>query len=96
MPVNQIVIHGTKGLVEGRGITAPGRDGEMRVATETFDRTRQYSGGNCWAKTVAGFSQALLDGRSFSPSGIDGLRSVQLTDAIAASARDGVSVSLEG
>jgi hypothetical protein len=43
---------------------------------------------------VAAFSQALLDGGDPSPSGIDGLRSVQLTDAMARSAWDGVHVNI--
>jgi hypothetical protein len=39
-------------------------------------------------------SDALLEGRELVPSGIDGLRSAQLTDAMARSAHDGVHVRL--
>jgi hypothetical protein len=39
-------------------------------------------------------SDALLEGRELFPSGIDGLRSAQLTDAMARSAHDGVHVRL--
>lgn len=94
MPINEIVIHGTKGRLEGRGITSPGKDGEMRVVTGNVDRARPYTGGDCWAKTVAGFSRALLEGERFSPSGVDGLRSAELTDAIANSARHRVAIDL--
>ncbi len=41
-----------------------------------------------------GFSKALLEGRDLSPSGIDGLRSIELTEAMAKSAWDGVHVRL--
>jgi 1,5-anhydro-D-fructose reductase (1,5-anhydro-D-mannitol-forming) len=94
MPINQIVIHGTKGRLEGRGITSPGTDGEMRLVTSGVEWNRRYAGGDCWAKTIAGFSQALLRGEPFSPSAVDGLRSAELTDAIAASATQGVAVDL--
>jgi 1,5-anhydro-D-fructose reductase (1,5-anhydro-D-mannitol-forming) len=94
MPINQIVIHGSKGRLEGQGITSPGKDGEMRFVTRDVDWTRSYAGGDCWAKTIAGFSRALLNEEPFSPSAIDGLRSAELTDAIAASATHGVVVDL--
>jgi hypothetical protein len=43
---------------------------------------------------VAGFSKTLLEGGTPSASGIDGLRSVQLTDALGKSAWEGVHVRL--
>jgi predicted dehydrogenase len=57
-------------------------------------RTREFPAINAHGACVAGFSDALLDGREFVPSGIDGLRSAQITDAMARSAREGVHVRL--
>jgi 1,5-anhydro-D-fructose reductase (1,5-anhydro-D-mannitol-forming) len=95
MPINQIVMHGTRGRLEGRGITSPGQDGEMRIVTQEADRTSAYAGADCWTRTVAGFSRALINGDPFAPSGKDGLRSAELTDAIATSARHGIAVLID-
>jgi 1,5-anhydro-D-fructose reductase (1,5-anhydro-D-mannitol-forming) len=94
LPLNEVVILGTRGRLDGRGITSPGRDGDMRVSTATGERVGSYTGGDCWERTVSAFSKALIDGTPVSPSGVDGLRSVELTDAIAMSARLGITVAL--
>jgi 1,5-anhydro-D-fructose reductase (1,5-anhydro-D-mannitol-forming) len=93
-PLNDIVIHGTRGRIDGRGITRPGQEGEMRVVTSDGETSRAYSTGDAYQRTVAAFSAALEEGREPSASGLDGLRSVQLTDAIARSAREGLAVEL--
>jgi predicted dehydrogenase len=51
---------------------------------------------NAHEACVAGFSQAILEDRQPSATGIDGLRSVQLTDAMAQSAWDGLHVRIAG
>lgn len=94
MPTNEFIIHGTEGRIEGRGVTSPGREGDLRFVTRTGDETTHYIADDCWARTVAEFSRALIEGRPFSPSGFDGLRSAELVDAIATSARQGKAVHL--
>lgn len=93
-PLDEIVIHGTKGRIDGRSITRPGQDGEMRVVTDEGETSAHYSSRDAYARTVAAFSQAVLQGQEPNPSGLDGLRSVQLTDAIARSVREGRVVSV--
>jgi 1,5-anhydro-D-fructose reductase (1,5-anhydro-D-mannitol-forming) len=94
-PHNDFVIYGTTGRITGRGLTRSRASGELQVLTgDGKTRRTEFPSINAHAACVAGFSQALLDGRAPSPSGIDGLRSVQLTDAMARSAWDGVHVSL--
>jgi 1,5-anhydro-D-fructose reductase (1,5-anhydro-D-mannitol-forming) len=94
-PHNDFVIYGTKGRITGKGLTRSRASGELQVLTgEGKTRCRDFPAVNAHAACVADFSQALLDGRASSPSGIDGLRSVQLADAMARSAWDGVHVSL--
>jgi 1,5-anhydro-D-fructose reductase (1,5-anhydro-D-mannitol-forming) len=94
-PHNDFVIYGTTGRITGRGLTRSRADGEMQVMTAGGKtRTQSYPAINAHAECVVAFSKALLEGRDPSPSGIDGLRSVQLTDAMARSAWDGLHVAL--
>jgi predicted dehydrogenase len=94
MPLNDIVIHGSTGRIDGRGITRPLKEGDMRIVTASGESSGHYSSHDCYIRTVAAFSKALLDGRDPDPSGLDGLRSVQLTDAIRTSAREGRHVAV--
>lgn len=95
MPLNDIVIHGTAGRIDGRGITRPQQHGEMRIATAAGSRTGQYSSDDCYERLVAAFSAAILAGRDPDPSGLDGLRCVQLTDAIRQSAREARVIAVD-
>lgn len=94
-PHNDFVIYGTKGRITGRGLTRSRESGELHVAISGVEPRRlDFPAMNAHGQSVANFSRALLEGREPSPSGIDGLRSVQVTDAMARSAWDGVHVSL--
>ena len=94
-PHNDLVIYGTKGRITGRGVTRSRASGEVEVYTgEGQSRRTRYPVINAHAACVEAFSQALLDRRAPDPSGTDGLRSVQLTEAMARSAWDGVHVRL--
>jgi hypothetical protein len=69
----------------------------LQVITEDgATRNTEYPAINAHEACVVGFSKALLDGSAPSASGIDGLRSVQLTDAMGKSAWEGVHVRLAG
>jgi 1,5-anhydro-D-fructose reductase (1,5-anhydro-D-mannitol-forming) len=94
-PLNEIVIYGTRGRIDGRGITRPLMEGDMTVVTEEGSRTDKWSTKDCYERTVCAFSEAVLAGRDPNPSGEDGLRSVQLADAIAKAAREGRTVAVE-
>jgi 1,5-anhydro-D-fructose reductase (1,5-anhydro-D-mannitol-forming) len=95
MPLNDIVIHGTKGRIDGRGITRNWKEGEMRVVTEAGERSGKYQTFDCYDRLVKAFSEAILAGRDPNPSGLDGMRCVQITDAILKSAREGRVVQPE-
>jgi 1,5-anhydro-D-fructose reductase (1,5-anhydro-D-mannitol-forming) len=95
LPHNDFVIYGTKGRITGRGLTRSRAGGGLEVeTTDGKSRTTEFPATNAHGASVAAFSDALLNGRDPVPSGIDGLRSVQLTDAMAKSAWDGVHVRL--
>jgi 1,5-anhydro-D-fructose reductase (1,5-anhydro-D-mannitol-forming) len=90
-----IDIYGTRGRIVGDHLTRPGLDGELRVLTEKGETVTPYSNADAYRRTVAAFNDAILHGREEPrASGLDGLRSVQLTEAIARSAREGVLVEL--
>ena len=94
-PHNDFVIYGAKGRILGRGLTRSRAGGELQVMTaDGKTRTTEFPPTNAHGACVAAFSEALLNGRDPVPSGIDGLRSVQLTDAMARSAGGGVHVRL--
>lgn len=96
-PHNDFVIYGSKGRITGKALTRSRAGGELQVlAQDGTTRSTSYPAINAHEACVVGFSKALLDGSAPSASGIDGLRSVQLTDAIGKSAWEGVHVRLAG
>ena len=95
LPYNDFVFHGTRGRMTGRGLTRSRAGGVLEVTTlDGRTRSQEFPAINAHGACVAAFSLALLEGRPVSPSGIDGLRSMQLTEAMATSAWDGVHVRL--
>jgi 1,5-anhydro-D-fructose reductase (1,5-anhydro-D-mannitol-forming) len=95
LPHNDFVIYGTRGRITGRGITRSRAGGVLEVATtDGKTRSKEFPAIDAHTACVTAFSDALLEGRDFVPSGIDGLRSVQLTDAMARSAHGGGHVRL--
>lgn len=87
-------IYGTKGRIVWDHLTRPWLEGELRVLTERGETVTPYSNKDAYQRTVAAFNDAVLRHAEPNASGLDGLRSVQLTDAIARSAREGVLVEL--
>jgi len=94
-PLDEIVIHGTEGRIDGRGITRLGQEGDMRVRTRDAKTAEHYSNKDCYGRAVAAFSRAVLAGEEPNPSGRDGLRSVHLTEAITRSVREGRTIVLD-
>jgi predicted dehydrogenase len=94
-PHNDFVIYGEKGRILGRGLTRSRAGGALEVtAADGRTRTQEFPATNAHGACVAAFSDALLHGRDPVPSGIDGLRSMQLTDAMARSSAGHVHVRL--
>jgi 1,5-anhydro-D-fructose reductase (1,5-anhydro-D-mannitol-forming) len=95
LPHNDLVVYGSRGRITGRGVTRSRDGGVLEVTTEDGrSRSQEFPAINAHAACVKGFADALLEGREFATSGIDGLRSVQVTDAMARSAHEGVHVRL--
>lgn len=89
-----IDIYGTKGRIVGDNLTRPFLEGALHVLTDKGETVTPYSNKDAYLRTVADFNDAVLHERDPGASGLDGLRNVQLTDAIARSAREGVLVEL--
>jgi len=97
-----IAIYGTEGRIVGIGCTRPFRDGELRVLTSAApsdagrpgEQVTKYSSHDAVVRSIAAFNDAVANDREPNASGLDGLRSVQLTDAVIRSAREGRVVAV--
>ena len=89
-----MVLQGSEGRILGRNVTRPGLRGEVQVIGRNGERTFETDTSGCYAATVGAFADAVLSGRPVSPSGLDGLSSVRLVDALVTSAREKRTVPL--
>lgn len=94
VPLHQadIDIYGTQGRIVGFRCTRPFLDGELRVQRTDSEQVTQYTSKDAFIRAIAAFNDAVLHDREPSASGLDGLRNVQLTEAIAKSMREGIHV----
>ncbi len=91
-----IDIYGTAGRIVGRNVTRPWlEDGELRVLTGEGEVVSHHSSVDAFRRTVHAFNRAVLDRTEPDPSGLDGVRSAQLTEAMTRSAREGRVVELQ-
>ncbi|HLW46330.1 MAG TPA: Gfo/Idh/MocA family oxidoreductase [bacterium] len=84
-----IDIYGTEGRIAGVDVTRPFRDGELRVLTAAGEQVTKHSSKDAVVRSIAAFNDAVAHDREPNASGLDGLRSTQLTDAVIRSAREG-------
>jgi 1,5-anhydro-D-fructose reductase (1,5-anhydro-D-mannitol-forming) len=84
-----IDVYGTEGRIVGVDCTRPFREGELRVLTPSGEQVTHHSSKDAVVRSVAAFNDAVAHDREPNASGVDGLRSVQLTDAVIRSAREG-------
>jgi 1,5-anhydro-D-fructose reductase (1,5-anhydro-D-mannitol-forming) len=80
---DDVVLYGTEGRILAQNLSRPGRDGTVGFITGDGEREVHGSSRDAYRRTIDAFAEAVLGGRDPSPSGQDGLRSVQLTTAIA-------------
>jgi 1,5-anhydro-D-fructose reductase (1,5-anhydro-D-mannitol-forming) len=84
-PQADITVYGTKGRVVGRSCTRMNMSGTLSIVTGDGETTVKTASFGAYKGAVAAFEEAVTAGREPSPSGLDGLRSVELTTAIAES-----------
>ncbi|MGH8872940.1 MAG: Gfo/Idh/MocA family protein [Acidimicrobiia bacterium] len=81
-PHNDIVIYGTTGRIVGRSFTRSRSDGELAVLTDSGETITRYPAPEAHRLSLAAFTSAVLRGEEPNASGIDGLRSAQVCEAI--------------
>ena len=94
MPFADVVVHGTKGRVVGRGTSRMNMRGTWTVSTAAGERTLDVDSFSAYRDTLADFADAVRSGREPSPSGLDGLRSVEVVAALTRSAAEGRTVEV--
>jgi 1,5-anhydro-D-fructose reductase (1,5-anhydro-D-mannitol-forming) len=86
-PQADLTVYGTRGRVIGRSCTRMNMAGHLEILTPDGETRLPTASYRAYQGVVTAFEEAVLAGRQPSPSGQDGLRSVELTDAIAESLR---------
>jgi predicted dehydrogenase len=90
-----LAIYGSAGRIVGQSVTRPFIErGSFAIRSGDDERTIEVQTKDAFDRSVAAFNDAVLRGTEPNPSGVDGLRSVQLTEAMARSAREGRTVAL--
>ena len=87
-PLNDIVIYGTEGRMVGRSFTRSRSDGELAILTDAGETITGYPAPEAHRLSLAAFTNAVLSGETPNASGLDGLRSAQVCEAIERSARE--------
>jgi 1,5-anhydro-D-fructose reductase (1,5-anhydro-D-mannitol-forming) len=87
-PLNDIVIYGTGGRIVGHSFTRSRSDGELAVLVDSGETITRYPAPEAHRLSLAAFTHAVLSDEEPNASGLDGLRSVQICEAIARSARE--------
>lgn len=87
-PQNDIAIYGTKGRIAGVSLTRSRIDGVLRVLTADGETETPYPSPGAHRLCLAAYTKAVLDGEQPNASGEDGLRSMQLCEAMARSVRE--------
>ena len=93
-PQNDIAIFGTAGRIIGRNLTRSREDGELHVLTPDGETVTPYPSPGAHRLLLSAYARGVLAGEPVTPDGDDGLRSMLLCDAIARSAREGVTARL--
>jgi 1,5-anhydro-D-fructose reductase (1,5-anhydro-D-mannitol-forming) len=93
-PQADITVYGTKGRVVGRSCTRMNMTGTLAIMTEAGQTLVETASYDAYKGAVMAFEQAIMAGREPSPSGLDGLRSVELTTAISDSLSEGRTMAV--
>jgi 1,5-anhydro-D-fructose reductase (1,5-anhydro-D-mannitol-forming) len=91
---DDIVLYGSQGRMLGLNLSRPDRDGALGIVTAAGERTFRARSRDGYRRVIEAFADAVSQGRDPSPAGEDGVRSVQLTTAIAQAMAERRVVSL--
>lgn len=94
-PRDDVVLYGTEGRFMAANLSRPGRHGAVSVVRGGVEEVSERSSDDAYRLTLEAFGEALAAGREPSPGGLDGLRNVQVTRAIATSLDEHRIVTVE-
>jgi 1,5-anhydro-D-fructose reductase (1,5-anhydro-D-mannitol-forming) len=96
LPQADLVVYGTDGRVVGTNVTRPGLAGTIAVTRGAdADDERRVSSADAYRLTVDAFADAVRRDHEPSPSGVDGLVSVRVTEALRRSAEEERTIRLD-
>ena len=93
-PRADMEVYGSAGRITGHSTTRPFLEGELLVLSGGEETSTPFDTKDGFQRAVAAFNRSVIDGTEPNPSGEDGVKSVELVDAITRSARTGAVVSL--
>lgn len=82
-------IHGSEGSIYARGVMQEGPDGEIELVTAEGSQQVTYDWVGAYDSVVAAFEQAVAEGGVPAASGVDGLKSLMVADAVRRAAETG-------
>jgi predicted dehydrogenase len=89
-----LAVYGTEGRILAHSVTRPDKRGELSILIGAEEQVSETDTAGGFEAAVAAFQHAVVSDAEPNPSGLDGLRSVELTDALARSARERRTVEL--
>ncbi len=94
---NDLVIYGSDGRLAGRGTLWEAREGALEITSETVNTSTDYPHDFLanYVDEVEDFDRAVSEQRAPAATGLDGLRAVEVTLAMIASARERRTVKIE-
>lgn len=93
-PRADVTIFGTTGRIVGVNSTRPNMEGEVRVTTESGEAVTPFDTKDGFRRGISAFNRAVIDDTPTNASGVDGLRSAELVEALARSAHEGSVVQV--
>jgi 1,5-anhydro-D-fructose reductase (1,5-anhydro-D-mannitol-forming) len=92
--VADIHVYGTSGEIVGFRLAPHWPEAHLDLVTSAGTTSTNHANSETHKLAVAAYTDAVLEGRIPNPSGLDGLRSIELVEAIADAARNGQVVRL--
>lgn len=86
-----IEVHGTDGSIRATGVFAQDPGGEITLTDKTGSRTVSFDLTDLYQRTLEQFHQAVAGGQTSVATGTDGLRAMQIAEAVRKSAANGTS-----
>lgn len=93
---NDFSVFGSEGRLDGVGVVGQAPAGRLVLSNVAGVREIPFSGPDPYTAEIEAFQRAVLEDREPEASGLDGLRSVEVLDAIVRSNRDRRAISLAG